>query len=283
MSALFGPAGNSDSFAASGHKHTREAMKWLADMGLDAYEYQCGRGVNAGPEALAQVRADAEANGIALSLHAPYFISLSGVETDKRLKSLDYISQSLAAAHALGAYLIVIHTGSASKISRAEAVELARDTMYRALEMNEYPEILLGLETMGKENQLGTLDEVLDICRLDGRLCPVVDWGHMNARNVGGLFTDVDSYRRVFDAVGDTLGDSYAYGLHCHFSKIEYTDKGEKKHLTFDDAVYGPPPEPLMECIAREGLSPRIICESAGTQAEDALYMKQCYLKYKGE
>ena len=280
MSALFGPAGNSDSFAAAGHKHTHEAMKWLADMGLDAYEYQCGRGVNAGPEALAAVRAEAEKHGIALSLHAPYFISLSGLELDKRLKSLDYISQSLAAAHALGAYLIVIHTGSASKISRAEAVELARDTMYRALEMNEFPEILLGLETMGKENQLGTLDEVLEICKLDPRLCPVVDWGHMNARNVGGLFTDVDSYRRVFDAVGDTLGDSYAYSLHCHFSKIEYTDKGEKKHLTFEDTVFGPPPEPLMECIAREKLSPRIICESAGTQAEDALYMKRCYEGY---
>ena len=84
----------------------------------------------------------------------------------------------------------------------------------------------------------------------------------------------------VFDAVGDTLGDSYAYSLHCHFSKIEYTDKGEKKHLTFEDTVFGPPPEPLMECIAREKLSPRIICESAGTQAEDALYMKRCYEQY---
>lgn len=277
MGALFGPAGNSDSFTREGYKKTSEAMKWLADMGLDAYEYQCGRGVNVGASALAETRREAEKHGIALSLHAPYFISLSGVEEEKRLKSLDYINQSLDACAALGGYLIVIHTGSASKITREQAVELAKDTMYRALEQENHPEIRLGLETMGKENQLGTLDEVLEICKMDRRLWPVVDWGHMNARSVGGLFTDVDSYRRVFEKVGETLGDEYADGLHCHFSKIEYTDKGEKKHLTFEDTVYGPPPEPLAECIARYGFSPRIICESAGTQAEDALYMKRCY------
>ena len=280
MKALFGPAGNSDSFAREGHKHTAEAMKWLADMGLDAYEYQCGRGVNAGRAALEGVRAEAGRYGIALSLHAPYFISLSGTEEDKRLKSLEYINQSLEAADALGAYLIVIHTGSASKISRSEAVGLAKDTMSRVLEQNNYPDVRLGLETMGKENQLGTLDEVLEICKLDGRLWPVVDFGHMNARNVGGLFTDVDDYRRVFDQVGETLGDKYANELHCHYSQIEYTEKGEKRHLTFDDDVYGPPLEPLAECLAKYGYRPRIICESAGTQAEDALYMKKKYLEY---
>ena len=281
MGALFGPAGNSDAFAAAGYKKTTEAMKWLSEIGLDAYEYQCGRGVNASRESLESTRAEAEKYGIAMSLHAPYFISLSGVELEKRLGSLRYINESLEAADAVGAYLIVIHTGSASKISRAEAVGLAKDTMYRVLEENKYPSIRLGLETMGKENQLGTLDEVLEICKLDKRLWPVVDWGHMNARNVGGLFTDVDSYRRVFEQIGETLGDEYANELHCHFSKIEFTEKGEKKHLTFADTVYGPPPEPLMECIAKYGFSPRIICESAGTQSDDALYMKRCYEDYK--
>ncbi len=278
--ALFGPAGNSDAFAAAGYKKTSEAMGWLREIGLDAYEYQCGRGVNATPESLKITREEAEKHGVALSLHAPYFISLSGIEPEKRLGSIRYINESLDAAEILGAYLIVIHTGSASKITREEAVELAKDTMYRVLDEQRYPHIRLGLETMGKQNQLGTLDEVLEICKLDKRLCPVVDWGHMNARHVGGLFTGVDSYRRVFDRIGEALGDGFARSLHCHFSKIEYTDKGEKKHLTFEDTEFGPPPEPLMECIAREGLAPRVICESAGTQSDDALYMKRCYEEY---
>jgi deoxyribonuclease-4 len=66
--------------------------------------------------------------------------------------------------------------------------------------------------------------------------------------------------------------------LHCHFSKIEYTDKGEKKHLTLEDSVYGPDFEPLMNALARDGYSPRIICESDGTQAQDALIMKNYYM-----
>ncbi|MBR6682234.1 MAG: TIM barrel protein, partial [Clostridia bacterium] len=183
-----------------------------------------------------------------------------------------------AAAELMNAELIVIHTGSASKISRQEAVELAKDTMSRALEAVGGTNVKLGLETMGKLNQLGTLDEVLEICSIDKRLHPVVDFGHLNARNVGNLFSAKDDYKRVFDAIANKLGDEYANTLHCHFSKIEYTNAGEKKHLTFEDSVYGPPFEPLMEVIAEEKLCPRIVCESDGTMAEDALAMKNYYL-----
>jgi deoxyribonuclease-4 len=109
----------------------------------------------------------------------------------------------------------------------------------------------------------------------------VVDFGHLNCRERGGLFPDSDSYRRVFDTIGCALGDEVARHLHCHFSKIEYTDAGEKKHLTFADTLYGPSFEPLAEAIVREGLAPRIICESDGTQAEDALWMKQCWAAVK--
>ena len=80
--------------------------------------------------------------------------------------------------------------------------------------------------------------------------------------------------------IGEKLGEEKAKYLHCHFSKIEYTNQGEKKHLTFEDTVYGPNFEPLCEVIAKEGLCPRIICESAGTQADDVLAMKNCYNGY---
>lgn len=131
---------------------------------------------------------------------------------------------------------------------------------------------------MGKINQLGTLDEVVELCSLDPHLYPVVDFGHMNARERGDFFPDCDSYRRVFDTVANALGDEKARYMHCHFSKIEFTDAGEKRHLTFEDGMYGPFFEPLAEALAREALCPRIICESAGTQTEDALAMQQAYL-----
>lgn len=277
--ALFGPAGNSESFYAAGHKHTTEAPAWLSEIGLDAYEYQCGNGIGAGEKTLLEIGESAKKNGIKMSLHTPYYISLSGVEIEKRLKSIDYIEQSLAAASCLGADIIVIHTGSAAKISRDEAMSLASDTLYKTIEKFGEEGIKLGLETMGKINQLGTLDEVLTLCKLSKRLVPVVDFGHLNAREQGGVFTSEDDYRRVFDVIGTAISGEVAKNLHCHFSKIEYTTSGEKRHLTFEDTVFGPDPEPLMAAIAKDKLTPRIICESAGTMADDALYMKKEYIQ----
>jgi deoxyribonuclease-4 len=271
---LFGPGGNSDSFYAEGNKSTHEAPAWLAARGLQAYEYQGGNGLTAGEASLRKVGEEAKKYGIKMSLHAPYYISLSGTEPDKRLKSITYIEQSLHAARNLGADIIVIHTGSAAKISRAEAMALARDTLEKTIEKFGITEIRLGLETMGKINQLGTLDEVLELCKIAPCFVPVVDFGHINARGVGGQFPDADSYRRIFERIAAILGDDAARYLHCHFSKIEYTGAGEKRHLTFTDEQYGPDFHPLAEVIVRDNLSPRIICESAGTMAEDALAMK---------
>ena len=156
-------------------------------------------------------------------------------------------------------------------------MRLAADTLVKTLSAVDTRGIKIGLETMGKKNQLGTLEEVIELCRVCPKYHPVVDFGHLNARNIGSYFPDCDSYRAVFDKIGSSLGDEYVHNLHCHFSKIEFTGAGEKRHLTFDDTVYGPDFEPLAEAIIREGVAPRIICESDGTMAEDALWMKKIY------
>lgn len=272
--ATFGPGGNSDSFYAEGHKSTAEAPAWVKSKGLDAYEYEAGNGLTAGEASLRKVGEEAKKHGILMSLHTPYFISLSGIEPEKRLNSINYIKKSLWAAELLGADTIVIHSGSAAKISREEAMSLARDTLERIIEEVGDTPIHLGLETMGKLNQLGTLEEVIELCKTDRHYYPVVDFGHLNARNLGNYYTDVDSYRRTFDLVANGLGWEIAKNMHCHFSKIMYTSAGEKKHLTFADNEFGPAFEPLAEAIIKDGLTPRIICESDGTMAEDALYMK---------
>ena len=280
--ATFGPGGNSESFYADGKKSTVEAPLWVKQKGLDAYEYEAGNGLTAGDATLKKIGDAARENGILMSFHTPYFISLSGIDPEKRLKSIDYISRSLHAAELLCADTIVIHAGSAAKISRSEAMALASDTLIKNLEVNGDTDIRMGIETMGKINQLGTLEEVIELCKISPKYHPVVDFGHLNARNIGSYFTTVDSYRAVFDKIATSLGDEYAFNLHCHFSKIEYTGAGEKKHLTFADTVYGPEFEPLAEAIIREGVAPRIICESDGTMAEDALEMKNIYAS-KGE
>lgn len=275
--ATFGPGGNGDWFYADGNKSTLQSPGWLERVGLDAFEYEAGNGINGSEATLRAIGEKAREHHILMSLHTPYFISLSGVEEEKRLKSLEYIRKSLWAAELLGADTIVIHSGSAAKISREEAMRLSCDTLSRVAEAFADTQIRLGIETMGKVNQLGTLEEVIEQCRVSPLFAPVVDFGHLNARNIGGAFPDVDSYRHVFDTIATSLGDTYAKNLHCHFSKIAYTGAGEKKHLTFADTEFGPLFEPLAEAIVREGVTPRIICESDGTQAEDALYMKKAY------
>ena len=273
----FGPGGGCEEFRLSGARSVLDAPLFVKNYGLDAYEYEAGNGLTASAESLLLIGQEAKRQEIAMSLHAPYFISLSSVELQKRLNSVEYIRRSLSAARLLCANIIVVHTGSAGKITRREAMDFAKDTLYKTLESVETYGIKIGLETMGKQNQLGTLEEVIELCSMDERLVPVVDFGHMNARECGGVFKNSDDYRRVFDAIGSSLGDAVARDLHCHFSKIEWTAAGEKRHLTFDDTVFGPDFESLAEAIACENLAPTVICESAGTQTRDARFMKDAY------
>lgn len=283
--AVFGPGGNGKRFYADGYRSTLQAFAWLEQYGLDAYEYEAGNGISASDATLAAIGEEAKKHRILMSLHAPYFISLSSVDAEKRAKSVQYVMRSIHAAALLGADTVVIHCGGVAKMTREEGMRLSMQTLAEiaenAAENSEGRSVRLGLETMGKGNQLGTLEEVLTLCRLSPVFSPVVDFGHLNARVQGTAFPNADSYRRVFDVIGETLGDSFARDLHCHFSKISYTEAGEKRHLTFADTEYGPVFEPLAEAIVREGVSPRIICESDGTQAEDALFMKQCFLRQK--
>ena len=278
-SPLFGTAGTSESFKAMGYKTSAQVPEYTAAMGLDAFEYQCGRGVRLG-EALAKtIRAGAEARSIYFSLHAPYYISMSSMEEEKRLNSVDYILQSAAAVRALGGRRVIFHAGSCGKQSREEALAKALDTMARmqtALDEAGFEDITLCPETMGKVGQLGTLDEVLALCKVDKRITPCIDFGHLNARD-GGWIKGKEQYAFILDRMAEELGDERAVNFHAHFSRIEYTTGGEKRHLTFADTVFGPPFEPLMEVLWQRRLAPVIVCESAGTQAEDAAVMKRYY------
>ncbi len=275
----FGPAGNSESFSKMGYKNSLDVPEYIVKMGLDCYEYQCGRGVNIGEEKARLLGEKAAKAGITLSLHAPYYISMSSTEEEKRDNSVNYILASARAVNAMGGDRIVVHTGSCGKISRSDALDLALDTMRKAiaaLDGEGLSNIHICPETMGKVNQLGTLEEVLELCLLDERLIPCIDFGHLNARDMGLLKSFAD-YENIFLKIKDKLGTDRLKSFHSHFSKIEYTTGGEKRHLTFEDTVYGPDYQPIMELTCKYGCNPVFICESAGTQAEDAKKMKDYY------
>ncbi len=280
MRAVFGAAGNSDSFYKEGHKASEEMPAWLAARGLDAYEYQCGNGVRCGAATAGKIQKAAEQAGIRLSVHSPYYINLATPDEEKRLGSINYIMQTLELAALFKSDRIVVHSGAIGKLTREEALAYAKKTLAAARAeavSRGLGGIHLCIETMGKINQLGDFDEVMELCREDDSYLPCIDFGHLNARTHGTLKSKQD-YAVLLDKMEDRLGKDRAGIFHCHFSKIEYTVGGEKKHLTFDDEIFGPEFEPLGELLYERSLAPTIICESAGTQAEDALYMKQSYL-----
>jgi len=280
MGALFGPAGRDDSLSIYKYKSSLDIPRCMSEKGLDAFEYQCGRGVNVSEDTARQLKIEADKYNVTLSLHAPYYISLSSIEKEKRDKSINYILDSAKAADFMGADRIIVHSGSCSKISREEALELACDTLKRA--QKAIDEIGLGHvhicpETMGKINQLGTLSEVLELCKIDDRMIPCIDFGHLNARTLGSINSEED-YKVILDEIENALGYDRLKLFHSHFSKIEFTGGGEKQHLTFEDDKFGPDFEPLLNQVIKRGLSPRFICESAGTQSDDALKMKLYYI-----
>lgn len=282
MKTLFGPAGNAESFAAAGFRATVDAPAWLAQMGLTAYEYQCGRGVRVGTETAQAIGQAARENGIALSLHAPYFINLSTETDEQREKNVRYVLDSCRAAHDMGADRIVVHTGGIGKRSRETAMANSRENVRMILEHKEsagYDDVTICLETMGKINVIGTAEEIMELVALDDRLLPCIDFGHLNARTHGGMNTRED-VAALFDLMENTIGVERARKFHSHFSKIEYGKGGEVRHLNFTDTIYGPEFGAVAMETAVRGYTPRFICESAGTQAEDAVSMMHCYENY---
>lgn len=278
----FGSAGNPENFYEQGGKSSLEMPKWLSNMGLNAYEYQCGRGVRISKDSAKKLKEKAEKHDVALSLHAPYFVNISSTEPEKLERTIGYIMQAVRAADHMDARRVVVHMGAAIDITRKAAMDISKKTIHEVLNrMNEenLGHIHICPETMGKINQMGTLDEVLELCKIDERLIPTIDFGHLNSRGQGSLRTTED-FESVVSRIIKDLGDFRGRNFHCHFSKIAYTKGGEKKHLTFEDTEFGPEFEPFAKVIVKNNLTPVIICESAGTQAEDALYMKKIY---KGE
>lgn len=281
MSATFGPAGNAESFP---YKSSVDAPRWLQELGLDCYEYQCGKGVRVKEDTAVALGRQAQEHGVALSLHAPYFINLANPDPESQEKTIGYITSSCLVADQMGATRVVIHSGALMKRTREEAMNIALPFLKRIVAVCEdqgFGHITLCPETMGKINQLGDLDEVLRLCQVHESLIPCVDFGHLYARSLG-KDEGAEAVERMLSRMESELGTDRASRFHSHFSHIEFTPNGgEKCHRTFDDdGGYGPAWEPLAQAVAERGWSPTFICESAGTQAEDALTMKRIYQSY---
>lgn len=277
----FGPAGNDEEFYNSGFKNSEQMPEFLASRGLTAYEYQCSRGVRVSDEKAAKLKAMAEKYNISLSVHSPYYISLSTQEEEKKISTIKYITDSMAAAKKMGATRVVVHAGSLLGLDREYAVESACNLLKRAYDEADklgLGDIVICPETMGKINQLGDSKEIIKMCKMDERLIPTIDFGHLYCRHLGAL-NSVEVWEKELQMYIDELGYDRMKHFHSHLSQMEYTENGgEKCHVTFEEGK-GPDYTYILQALKNLKLEPTIICESAGTQTRDSVILKEEYEK----
>ena len=276
----FGPSGNGENFYNLGLSGASDSAKYVKDLGLNCFEYSFGRGITLTKTTAENIGNEFLKNGVELSIHAPYFINFATTEEDKEQNSYNYVINSLKYAKIMNAKRVVFHPSTQGKLDRQTAVELTHKRLVNLANLivdANLDDLIICPETMGKSKQIGTVEEIANFCTIAPFYVPAIDFGHVNSRENGSLNT-VDDFLNVLKTTKEIIGEEKLNKLHIHFSKIMYGDKGEIKHLTFEDSVYGPNFEPLAKALKIMNIEPFIICESAGTQDIDAVKMKQIYL-----
>ena len=279
----FGPAGVPPLFRAMG-ADLLAVPALLREEGLDAFEYEAvrwGKIPQIKQAEAEKLGLEAKRNDVLLSVHGSYYINLAG-EKDVLEASKQRLIACASAAEWMGAYVAVFHPGFYGKIGKSGAfkkcVESLKDVV-KTMESLGIRNVKLGAETMGRHVQLGSLEEILNICAEVDRTQLVIDWSHLHARGMGRFRTKLD-FRSVIEEVENKLGIEAARNMHCHFTKIEFTEKGEKRHHVLDEKKYGPNFQLLAETISEFRLRPVVICETPMLDI-DAMKMKNTYLEVK--
>ncbi|MDR0372152.1 MAG: TIM barrel protein [Nitrososphaerota archaeon] len=260
----FGPAGVPPMFRLLGAS-TLDTPRLLREEGLDAFEYQA---VRWGPkpqikEADARrLGEEAKKNDVKLSMHGSYFINLAGKRDVMEASKRRMIACAIGAEW-LSAGVMVFHTGFYGMFEKDYALKTCIIALKEvSSEIKSLGlKVKLGPETMGRKSQVGNLDEIIAINREVEGTQLVVDWGHLHALHQG-VFKTSDDMRKVAEKIERELGTQTLRNMHCHFSKIEFSSQGEKKHHTLDDQRFGPDFQLLAEVILDFGMHPTMICET---------------------
>lgn len=277
----FGTSGYSDDYIELYGTSLETIPEWLVQHKLTAYEIGFNHGANLSDENCIKYGKKFAEYGITLSVHAPYYINFANPDERMIQKSIGYILTCLKKMKLLGAKYLVFHPGALMGQTREQAQKQILSNLkllIKAIDAENLNfEYYLCPETMGKHGQCGTVAEVAEMCGLDARIIPTLDFGHINAFGLGNLKTEMD-YKLVFETLKTFIGQRFEH-VHVHFSKVQYGAKGELHHLNFDDdpQQFGPDFAPLAKVLNKLEIKGNIVSESSGHQTIDAVAMQTMY------
>jgi len=242
-------------------RSTLEGVQCCKDIGLDAMEMEFVQGVRIKKEMAEEVGKLAKKLDISLSSHAPYFVNFCSTDKKKIATSIRNILQASEATFHAGGRITVFHPGFYQKSSPEDAFKTAKENLKEAKEKINKKKIkcILGAETVGKKSQFGGFEEVIKLSEQLSFIEPVIDFAHVHARGDISLKT-ADDYRKLFSILEKRLGN-YVKHFHAHFSEVEFSEKGERRHLPLGTKNI-PPYKPLIKVIAEQGYSGTIISET---------------------
>jgi deoxyribonuclease-4 len=250
------------------------ALDQIMRLKLDGMEIEFVKGAKMGTDTAQAIRDKAARLGIALSVHAPYFINLNSADQGKRLMSRERLLNSARLARACGARSLVFHAGYYGQDPAEKALETIKAELKEILSIlrAEKSAVVLRIETMGKRSQFGSFDEVLSLCRALEGLQPCLDFSHIYARE--GKVNSYDGFRRILSKVRKKLGEKALHDVHIHISGADFNDKGEIRHINLADSDFRA--EDWIRALREFGTRGLVICESPNLE-EDALWLKDLY------
>ncbi len=254
----FGPAGIPIQCEGKG---TLEGVKCCSALGLTAMEMEFVQGVRMKEDSAAEIAKAAKPLDISLSSHAPYYVNLCTSDPQKLANTKRHIVTSARITSLAGGTITVFHPGFYQKLSPEEAYKAAKANL-KAIEEELKAlgvKIRLGAETVGKKGAFGGLLENIRLAQELEMVVPALDFAHLHARGDFRIKGE-DDYRAIFALLEKELGD-YVKRFHCHFSEINYSDKGERNHLVLGSNGE-PPYRPFMKVLAESGYSGTVICET---------------------
>ena len=253
----------------------KRAFEILEELGLDGMELEFVHGVRMTEANQNLVRDIVKEKNMVITAHGPYYINLNSKEDEKIEASVKRILDTARMGQSLGAFSVTYHAayymGKSSK-EVSERVHKSMEEICTVLD-EEKLDIWVRPETTGKPTQWGNLEEIVELSKNFKQVLPCVDFSHLHART-NGLYNTYDEFCAIFDTIGTELGDYALNNFHAHIAGIEYSEKGEKKHLLLEESDMNY--KDLLKAFKKFDVKGVVVCESP-IMEKDAVILKEFY------